>query len=369
MGIKVFWLLPTDSDGRALSPELWNRGDYAPTRPRANPRTGGQRDGFTVYDHFAQIAGAADLARFDGLWIPHGSTGEEPLIVAGAIAREARHVKLVPSLRAPLLSAVYAAKIANSFQRLSGGRLAWNLITVDDPPKVWHGRHWSIAEQIERTGEFLDVAKGFWNNAPFTYQGKYYEVENGGFAPALQGPVFPIVYLSGETDEAYALSARHADIHVLPLLPVDELAARIARLRDLAGGRGRSIGFAVKADIVARHTDDEAWADLRARWADSADRTVVPFSSAEAASAAPTFEALIANDNLWTGFDFVHPGGAAGLVGSYDNVSERVGEYYEAGVDTFILGSNPSLNEVLRVGEKILPQLRARAASSKRQAA
>lgn len=370
MSLDVFWRLPTDGDGRSLSPQLWNRGDYSPTRkqPHAYARTGAPRDGYTFYDHLSQIAGAADLARFDGLWIPHSAAGEEPLIVAGAFAREARHLKLIPSLRAPLLSAVYSAKIANSFQRLTSGRLAWNLIAVDDGENAWHGRRWSVAEQIERTGEFLDVARGFWESAPFTYHGKYFEVENGGFAPALQGPRFPLVYLSGESDEALELGARHADVYVLSLGPVAGVKEKIARLTALAAAKGRTLRFAIEADVVTRHTNEDAWSDLRVRWEEAVEKRVVPFSAAQS-NAVPGFDGLRVDDVLWNGFAQVRPGAPAGLVGSYEAVSNRIGEYYAAGVDSFILGANPGLEEALRIGEKILPRIRAIAAATSRQAA
>lgn len=362
MGIEVFWQLPVHGDGRAISPELWNRGDYSSHRKEPHPyaRTGVQRDGYTFYDHLSQIAGAADLARFDGLWIPLTDAGEDPLIAAGAFVREARHLKFVPALRAPFLSAVYATKIANSFQRLSGGRLIWNLVTEEDQPRPWHGRHWSVEEQIERTGEFLDVAKGFWHDAPFSYKGKYFEVENGGFAPALQGPLFPQVYLSGETDAALALSARHADVHILPLLPPEALQPRIAQLTQLAAQHGRTLRFAVEADIVARQTADEAWGDLRARWNEATTNHVVPISDrVSAANAFPDFHDLQIGTNLWSGFGLVRPGAASGLVGSYDELVERVREYVDIGIDSFIFGANPALEEAYRLSEKFLPRLRA----------
>lgn len=361
MSIEIFWQLPVHGDGRAISPELWNRGDYSPRRTEPHPyaRTGVQRDGYTFYDHLSQIAGAADLARFDGLWIPFTSGGEEPLITAGAFAREARHLKFAPALRAPLLSAVYATKIANSFQRLTGGRLIWNLVTQDEPARTWHGRHWSVEEQIARTGEFLDVAKGFWHDAPFTYQGKYFEVENGGFAPALQGPAFPQVYLSGETEPAYQLSARHADVHILPLLPAEELRERIGRLQQLAAAQGRKLRFAIEADIVARQTADEAWSDLRHRWSEASANTVVPISAKSAsANPVPSFDELRIGDNLWSGFGLVRPGATSGLVGSYDELVERVREYVDIGIDSFIFAANPALEEAFRLSEKLLPRLR-----------
>ena len=363
MSIEVFWRLPVHGDGRTRCAEQWHRGDYSPHRKSPHPfaRTGVQRDGYTYYDHLSQIAGAADLARFDGLWIPQSAAGEEPLIVAGAFAREARHLKFVPALRAPLLSAVYATKIANSFQRLSGGRLAWYLVTEEDPENAWHGRRWSLQEQIERTGEFLDVARGFWNSPPFTYRGKYYEVENGGFPPALQGATMPVVYLSGESDQAYALSARHADVHVLPLLPIPELRQRIDRVSALAAQHGRKVRFAVEADLVARHTDEEAWSHLRGEW-ESLNAKAVSLDSSPLRKPA-RFDEWVGGAYLWSGFGQFRPGASAGFVGSYETVAGAVEEYVAAGVSGFVFSANPHLEEAYRIGEKLLPRIRALAAA------
>lgn len=368
MSIEVFWQLPVNGDGRSPHEEQWHRGDYSPQRQHPHPyaRTGVQRDGYTWYDHLSQIAGAADIVHFDGLWIPQSASGEDPLIVAGALARETRRQKLVPSLRAPLLSAVYAAKIAVSFQRLTHGRLAWNLVVQEDPPRAWHGRRWSVEEQIARTGEFLDVARGFWHDAPFTYQGQYYEVENGGFEASLQGnALFPLVYLSGDSEAALELSARHADVHILPLEPAEQTRERIRDLDTRAAAHGRRLRYGIEATLVARHSDDEAWDELRARWEEASSRTV-PISAATG-NPRPDFEAFIDGPNLWSGFNQLRPGAGSGLVGGYDSLLDRFGEYIDAGIDSFVLSANPHLEEAWRFGEALLPRLRALAAA--RQAA
>jgi alkanesulfonate monooxygenase len=373
MTVEVFWRLPLDGDGRSLGTEAWNRGDYSPQRKSPHPfaRTGNQRDGYTYYDHLSQIVHAAELTRFDGVWLPHSPAGEDPVIVTGAFAREARRLRFVPSFLAALNSPVYAAKIANSFQRLSGGRLAWHLVTDEhqDQPaateSAWHGRNWTRHEQIARTGEFLDVARGFWNQAPFSYKGTYYEVENGGFPPALQGVVLPRIYLGGQSDEALALSARHADVHILPLEPVAQTLARIARLDALAAAAGRTLAYAIEADVVARHSTEGAWSDLRQRWEHARGRSapialVTDASPAQSAPAAwPWFDESITGDNLWSGFGAVRPGPAAGLVGSYSDVAARIAEYVDAGVSSFVLSANPHLEEAYLVGERVLPLVRA----------
>lgn len=342
MSIELYWRLPVDGDGRTARRADWHRGDHAPSQltRHAFARTSARRDGYTYYDQLAQIARAAELTGFDGLLIPQSAAGEEPLVVAGSLAREVRRLTFLPSLAAPFLSAVYAAKIAVSFQRLTGGRLAWNLVTEEPGENPWHGRSWSVAEQIARTDEFLDVAKGFWNQKPFTYHGKYYEVENGGFSEALSGQNFPVVHLSGDTDEALALSAKHADVHLFPLLPLSLLRERIGRLDVLAAAHGRTLRYGLQAELVARDSEEAAGRAL----------------AELAGSAAPA----LAGDNLWSGFDRLRPGSPYVLVGSYDALADRLAAYHDAGVGTFVLSAHPHLEEAYRIGEQLAPLLRAR---------
>ena len=51
-------------------------------------------------------------------------------------------------------------------------------------------------------------------------------------------------------------------------------------------------------------------------------------------------------------------GAGTAIVGSYDQVAERIGEYQTVGVNRFILSGYPNLEEARRVGEQVLPRLR-----------
>ena len=329
MSVEFLWRLPADGDGRGSGQAQRHRGDYAgvATLQYAFARTGLKRDGFTYYDHLSQIARAAELTGFDGLLIPQTAAGEEPLIVAAALAREIRRLKFVPALPAPLLSAVYTAKIATSFQRLTGGRLAIRLVTEEPGASPWHGQLWSVAEQVARTDEFLDVVKGFWTEKGFTYAGRYYQVENGGFGDALAGQPLPAFYLSGESEEELALGAKHGDVHVLALASVETIQTRIAELDAKAAALGRTIRYALDIDLFARHSDDAARDEARRSEAN------------------------------------------AGLVGSYATIAERIAAYANAGVSSFVLSANPYLEEAYRIGEQLLPQIRKHLAGVSRQVA
>ncbi|MFM8330740.1 MAG: LLM class flavin-dependent oxidoreductase, partial [Candidatus Methylumidiphilus sp.] len=158
------------------------------------------------------------------------------------------------------------------------------------------------------------------------------------------------------------LGAKHADVYFLPL---DTLAATRGRIADLtrrAALRGRTLRFGLQADVVARHSGEDAWNDLRVRWDKAAAKTV-PISATAGAAPGPDFDALVLGPNLWAGFGLVRPGAPAGFVGSYQEVAARIGEYAEAGVSTFALSANPHLEEAYRIGEQLLPLLKRPAAA------
>ena len=68
-------------------------------------------------------------------------------------------------------------------------------------------------------------------------------------------------------------------------------------------------------------------------------------------------EDLVIAPNLWAGFGLVRSGAGTALVGSHDEVAERIAEYHEIGFDHVILSGQPHLEEAWQVGEGVLPLL------------
>ena len=129
--------------------------------------------------------------------------------------------------------------------------------------------------------------------------------------------------------------------------------------------------FAIQAEVVARHTSEDAWSDLRDRWNKATAKTV-PISSSPDNSQGPSkddFTRLIKGPNLWAGFGLVRPGAPVGIVGSYEEVAERIANYAKVGVSTFALSANPHLEEAYRIGEQLLPLVNERTAKDVSQAA
>jgi alkanesulfonate monooxygenase len=66
--------------------------------------------------------------------------------------------------------------------------------------------------------------------------------------------------------------------------------------------------------------------------------------------------------NLWAGIGLVRGGAGTALVGSHEQVADRIEEYAALGIEEFIFSGYPHLEEAYWFGEGVLPELRRRGA-------
>ena len=142
---------------------------------------------------------------------------------------------------------------------------------------------------------------------------------------------------------------------------------------------GRRIKTAIRVDIVARPTEEEAWEEIR-RGFDSLDKSAVEnfqrsADGSESVGAArqrhrpatiSSYKDLVIEPNVWSGFNLLRGGQTNGIVGSYEQVAERLDQLVQLGADAFILASTPHLEEAYRVGEEVLPLVRGSASAALR---
>ena len=185
MTTDFFWRLPLGTDGPQLSTDRHNRGNphHRPGNIAPGRLPNGESDGFTYIDYIAQVAKAAELAGFEGALLP---TGPEPWIAAAALARETRRIRFLIAFQATWTLPAYAAQQAAILQNLSGGRLDWNIITGGNPASQRaNGDFLEHDLRYKRTGEFLDVIQGLWQQDTFSYEGDIYRLEHGSLPAGL----------------------------------------------------------------------------------------------------------------------------------------------------------------------------------------
>jgi alkanesulfonate monooxygenase len=380
MSVELFWRLPTHGDGPKAH-DKHTRGEWNKLPPelrKAPGIRGGRQDGFAYIDYLGQIARAAEINGFDGALVPTGSISEQSWIVSAALARETRHLRFMVAHQAGYTEPHFAAQTAATLQRISGGRVDINIITGgSSQAQRAIGDFLDHDSRYARTGEFLDVFKRYWKEAPLNYEGDLYRIENGGFKAPLRDAAIPKIYFAGSSQPAIDVAADHADVYLVWAEPVSGNVEQFNKVRKTAAERNRldKVRFGVRVDIIARETEKEAWDEARRLFATATADSKALFaelgrdnkkeSTKESAGAqrqwalhqgkTDSFDDLIVGPNLWAGMSILRGGPSCGLIGSYAQIADRLAEYVDAGASSFILASNPHLEEAYRVGEEVLP--------------
>jgi alkanesulfonate monooxygenase len=379
MSIDIYWRLPMHGCKGELGIGRLNRGDWSvPTPGNLSPgfnRDG--RDGFEFVDHLGDIARAAEASGFCGGLLPSFPMTDDPWIIAPALARETTTFRFMIAFQPGFVSPAHAARLSASLQRVSNGRLVYNIITGGGgSAQLWWGDRVAHDDRYARTSEFLDVLKGVWRGAPFSHRGRFYEVENGGLAAPLAAQPLPEIYFSGSSDAAVAAAGRHADYYLSHLEPFDSLVPKLERVRERAAKEGREAKFSLRFDVLARRTAEEAWREVERGWGtlkpDALERLNAAqgdsvglrrqqaFRSGSIRTPGDLWVDTHVGPGLWGGFNLFRGGPAIGVVGSYEQAAEWLDRYLRAGIDSFILAGTPHLEEAYRVGEEVLPLVRGR---------
>jgi alkanesulfonate monooxygenase len=357
--MQICWFIPTTGDGRYLGASHQSR--------------------VTDYPYLRQIAQAVDNLGFYAVLLPTGNSCEDAWVVASTLMPSTQRLKFLVAVRPGIMSPTVAARMTATFDRLSAGRILINVVTGGDPQEaVADGVFLSHDERYEVTGEFLQVWRRILAGETYSFQGKHLHVENARvYYPALQHP-HPPLYLGGSSDAAMDIAAEHIDFYLTWGEPPALVAEKIARVRKLAEGKGRTIRFGIRLHIIVRETGEEAWQAARelikyidAETIERAKKGLSKFDSEGQKRMASIVHAnsenLEVSPNLWAGIGLLRSGAGTALVGDPSTVAERMLEYADLGIESFILSGYPHLEEAYRVAELLFPLLPLDHADPKQQ--
>jgi alkanesulfonate monooxygenase len=388
MTLKFHWFLPTSGDGRAIM----GRGHSLPLVGRLNGSATENGSGSAPHitgaaaqdrppdiEYLAQIARAAEQLGFTGVLTPTGTWCEDAWLVTAALIRETERLKYLVAFRPGLTAPTLAAQMAATYQRISRGRLLLNVVTGGEAAEqLRFGDHLPHDERYARTGEFLNIIRGAWSGPPYDFDGQYYQV-SGATVMSPPEPV-PQVYFGGSSAAAGPVAARYVDVYLTWGEPPAQVAEKIAWMRQLAAEAGRTLRFGIRLHVITRDTANEAWTEA-SRMLDSldpADIEAAQHSLARSESvgqrrmrslhsgyrAGGSAAELEIYPNLWAGIGLVRGGAGTALVGSHQDVADRIEEYAALGIEEFIFSGYPHLEEAYWFGEGVLPELRRRGATA-----
>jgi alkanesulfonate monooxygenase len=355
--MKIFWFIPTHGDSRYLGTS---------TGARA-----------ISHDYLKQVAQAADSLGYEGVLIPTGRSCEDPWVVAASLLPVTKRLKFLVAVRPGLHQPALAARMAATFDRLSGGRLLVNLVTGGDQVELeGDGVFLDHATRYEQSAEFIriwrEILARSHDGETFDFDGKHLQVKGAKLLyPPVQKP-HPPVYFGGSSAAAHDLAAEQVETYLTWGEPPADVAKKVADVRARAAKLGRTVQFGIRLHVIVRETEEKAWQAADELISHLTDDTVV---RAQAAFQRMDSEGqrrmaslhgdgrkrsradLEISPNLWAGVGLVRGGAGTALVGSPENVAARIKEYAALGLDTFVLSGYPHLEEAYRFAELVFPLL------------
>ncbi|MEU9883532.1 LLM class flavin-dependent oxidoreductase [Streptomyces phaeochromogenes] len=372
MSLTFHWFLPTNGDSR-----------HVVGGGHGTPATVSGRDRPPTVAYLSQIARAAEDLGFVGALTPTGAWCEDAWLTTAMVSQNTERLKFLVAFRPGFVSPTLAAQMASTFQRQSGGRLLLNVVTGGESHEQRaYGDFLDKDARYRRTGEFLQIVRDLWEGKTVDLSGEFLQVEDARLA-RVPDPV-PEVYFGGSSPIAGEVAAKHVDVYLTWGEPPAQVAEKIAWVRALAAKEGRSVRFGIRLHVITRDTSEQAWAEADRLLAGFDPETVKSVQAGLARSESEGQQRMLAlhgggnlpqalnsvraggtptgleiHPNLWAGIGLVRGGAGTALVGSHDEVAERIKEYQAIGIEEFVLSGYPHLEEAYWFGEGVLPRLAA----------
>ncbi|WP_127781773.1 LLM class flavin-dependent oxidoreductase [Rhodococcus sp. X156] len=365
MSLRFHWFLPTYGDSRNLM-----AGGHGSSMSGDRPAT---------LKYLNQIGAAAETNGFEAVLTPTGQWCEDAWLTTAMMIDATETLKFLVALRPGLMSPTLAAQMAATFQWQSQGRLLLNVVTGGESAEQrTYGDFHDKEQRYARCGEFLDVIRRLWaNTGPVTFSGEHVQVENAVLG-RFPDPVPPI-FFGGSSPAAGTVAAQFADAYLTWGEPPAAVATKIDWIRGLAQAQGRTLDYGIRLHVISRDTAEQAWAEagrllgaLDPETVATAQRNLARSESegqrrmlelhggGSSYTGSGDARALEISPNLWTGVGLVRGGAGTALVGSHEEVAERIAEYAAVGCDHFILSGYPHLEETYQFGEGVRPVLERR---------
>ncbi len=268
---------------------------------------------------------------------------------AAALAAVTESIELMVAVRPNFHQPALFAKAAANIDQISGGRLALNVVSSwwADEATQYGLQFDQHDDRYARTAEWLQVVEGLWSEERFTFQGDFYRTQDAICAP--KPAHHPVIYAGGESEKAKTMIAVQCDAYVMHGDPAAAIAPKIADMaarREAVGKPAMQYGMAAYA--IVRDSEAEAKREL------------------ERITTVTDLPAGYANFDQWLSgtqlerelkiqeYSVSNRGLRPNLVGTPEQLRERIEEYEAAGLDLLLLQMSPQAEEMERFAAQVM---------------
>ncbi|MFD1311617.1 MULTISPECIES: dimethylsulfone monooxygenase SfnG [Streptomyces] len=324
------------------------------------------------YDYNRELAVLAENNGFDyalsqvrymagyGAEFQHESTG---FSLALLLATE--RLKVIAAVHPGLWHPGVLAKFGATADHLSNGRFAVNVVsgwfkaefTALGEPWLEHD------ERYRRSEEFIRALRRIWTEDHAELAGDFYRLRDFTLKPKpldIPGRPHPEIFQGGNSTAARAMAGRVSDWYFSNGKDFGGVVEQIADVRASAEQAGRRPPrFGLNGFLIARDTEAEARDTLREIVARADTEAVEGFGAAVKQAGQSTAD----GKGMWQDSRFedlvqYNDGFRTGLIGTPEQIAERIVAYKRLGVDLLLLGFLHYHEEVEYFGRRVLPLVR-----------
>jgi alkanesulfonate monooxygenase len=286
------------------------------------------------------------------------------------LSQRTERLKFMIAFRPGLVSSTLAAQMAATFQSHSRGRLLLNVVTGGDAEEQRAlGDDLDKAARYTRTAEFLRVVRELWRGETVDLDGEHISVQTAQLEQLPPSP--PPVYFGGSSAAALAVAARHVDVYLSWGEPPSQLREKLENVTALAAAEGRTLRLGIRLHVVCRDSAREAWREAERLLEGISPNTIAQVQERLRRSESEGQRRMLAlrdgaasslevAPNLWAGVGLARGGAGTALVGSHEEVADRIAEYAALGISELVLSGYPHLEEAYWFAEGVLPILAER---------
>ncbi|HEY1972674.1 MAG TPA: dimethyl sulfone monooxygenase SfnG [Pseudonocardia sp.] len=323
------------------------------------------------YDYNKRLAQLAENNGFDyalsqvryiasyGAAYQHESTG-----FSLALLLATQRLKVIAAIHPGLWHPGVLAKFVATADQISGGRAAVNVVSgwfKDEFTKL--GEPWlEHDERYRRSEEFIRVLREIWTSEHAEFSGDFYRLHDFDLKPKpLTAPhrPHPEIFQGGNSTSARLMAGRVSDWYFSNGKDFDGISEQVADVSTEAARHGRTVRFGLNGFMIARDTEAEAREVLREIVAKADHEAVAGFGAAVKQAGQSTSD----GKGMWQDSEFAdlvqyNDGFRTGLIGTPEQIAERIVEYKKRGVHLFLLGFLHYLEDVEYFGRRVLPLVR-----------
>lgn len=358
--VEFITMAPTSGDSEYVGNQTSNKG------AQTWSGVGVDSDREPSVDYITKVAQAAEKAGFSTLLLPIGGSCVDSLVAASHLTAHTKTLNYLIAVRPGSTAPTQLAKQYSSVNYWTNNRVFVNVVTGGAPKELENdGDFLSHTDRYKRTREYIEILKRLFNGETFDYNGEFYTLKGANLPLPVKNA--PPIFFGGSSPIAKEVATDVADVYMLWGETLETTKEELETVVKLAKEKNRDLSYSVSFQVVLGETEEAAFENankiisqvdpevLEAKHANTVNNGAVGVSRLHQLMLESKDNNFVIAPNIWAGLTQVLSGNSIALVGTPQQVAERIVEFVDLGFDKVLLRGFPHLEVIEEIGEKVIP--------------